>query len=112
MIKRQTNYFLKWLPLEGDIGPGDWFWSDPVVMGRKLWQNTSAITAKSDWLHGYTLTKVKLFVCSNEIRPGDIVMEEGRFIEFEWTRMMDSCLPADRVFKKISDKKCTISTRI
>ncbi len=80
-------YFAKYLPVEGEIKEGDWFWSTPEVQGKKLWQNTSAISVTSNILSGYHLQKIKLFLCSRDIQIGDKYLEHtqvrpDRYSEF------------------------------
>lgn len=66
LIKTPKPYFAKFLPVEGEIKPGDWFHVSGPHEG--FYQNTSAITVVE--LDGYIMEKVKLFLCSNELRLG------------------------------------------
>lgn len=65
-------YFAKYLPVGGKIEPGDWFFADPPLLEKVLYQNTSSITIPDTGIGGYTLTRAGLFLCSrSSIMPNN-----------------------------------------
>lgn len=86
-------YFTKYLPVEEETEEGDYYISHlhttPEKMGGiNLWS--------------FPIQKVKLFLCSRDIQIGDKVRKQDSE-EFEWTMMMDSCIPSDKVFKVLGE---------
>jgi hypothetical protein len=92
------KYFAKWLAVEGEIKEGD-FW---IAKDGSYHTGATKSVLRHANLSG--CKKVKLFLCSRDIQVGDIAMEEGRFIPFEYTFMMDNCIPlSPKLFKVIGE---------
>jgi hypothetical protein len=92
--------FAKWIPVDEEIVDGD-FWiykgyaMSPVQQKEDPFPQDSGQKVRQ---------KVKLFLCTRDFSVGDIIMEDGNFIPFEWTRMMDSSLPfGDELFKVLGE---------
>lgn len=92
-----AKYFVKWLPnREIKI-------TDPHKVMFKI-EDKWTEPGESDSYLGNQIEEVaqgELSLCTHEISPGDTVMQDGIYIEFKWTLMMDSCLSASDVFKKV-----------
>lgn len=72
------KYFLKYIPVEGKAGKGDTILVNnlPIYLQRDLF----------DFEMSYAPERVKLFLCSKDIKVGDVVKEKlttGNYENFE-----------------------------
>jgi hypothetical protein len=89
-------YFAKYFPVEGEIRDGNWyFW--PIEAPNSAYQYKEEISA--DWKKNMgdifkSLQKVQLFLCSRDLRAGDVVLTP-----FKWDeRRVESILDEDKVY--------------
>jgi response regulator RpfG family c-di-GMP phosphodiesterase len=68
-----SNYFAKYLPVEGEIKKGDHFLYDKVVYLATNDGSDNVTVESEEWYHNRRQSKkVKLFLCSKDIQIGDI----------------------------------------
>jgi hypothetical protein len=68
------KYFAKYLPVEGEVTPGDYYFQ-PYQEGQ------IGIANKDDYMEGAYMedTKAKLFLCSRDIEVGDkVIRDDGK----------------------------------